>query len=111
MTQEALKMALEALEFYYGQHGEESDAKAITAIKEALAQKQEPIAMLFGSLPVYDYTTPPQRSEASGKPSAWVGLTDEEKFEICMHSIQNMGANFQETLCKAIEAKLKEKNT
>ena len=41
----------------------------------------------------------------------WVGLTDEERFEIRMHSIQNMGENFQETLCKAIEAKLKEKNT
>jgi len=40
----------------------------------------------------------------------WVGLTDEERFEIRMHSIQNMGENFQETLCKAIEAKLKQKN-
>ena len=41
----------------------------------------------------------------------WVGLTDKERFEIRMHSVQNMGENFQETLCKAIEAKLKEKNT
>ena len=41
----------------------------------------------------------------------WVGLTDKERFEIRMHSIQNMGENFQETLCKAIEDKLKEKNT
>ena len=40
----------------------------------------------------------------------WVGLTDEERFEIRMHSVQNMGENFQETLCKAIEAKLKQKN-
>ena len=40
----------------------------------------------------------------------WVGLTDKERFEIRMHSIQNMGENFQETLCKAIEAKLKQKN-
>ena len=40
----------------------------------------------------------------------WVGLTDEERFEIRIHSIQNMGGNFQETLCKAIEAKLKQKN-
>ena len=40
----------------------------------------------------------------------WVGLTDEERFEIRMHSVQNMGENFQETLCKAIEDKLKEKN-
>ena len=41
----------------------------------------------------------------------WVGLTEEERFEIRMHSIQKMGGNFQETLCKGIEAKLKEKNT
>jgi len=40
----------------------------------------------------------------------WVGLTEEERFEIRMHSVQNMGENFQETLCKTIEAKLKEKN-
>jgi len=32
------------------------------AIKEALAQTQEPVATLFGSLPVYDTTTP-QRIE------------------------------------------------
>ena len=42
---EALKLALEALEFYYDMHEEEADAKAITAIKEALAQpEQEPVA-------------------------------------------------------------------
>ena len=40
----------------------------------------------------------------------WVDLTEEERFEIRMHSVQNMGKNFQETLCKAIEAKLKQKN-
>jgi hypothetical protein len=41
----------------------------------------------------------------------WVGLTDEERMEIRIHSTRNMGENFQETLCKAIEAKLKEKNS
>ena len=45
------------------------------------------------------------------KQRTWVGLTDEERVEIRMYSIENMGENFQETLCKAIEAKLKEKNT
>ena len=34
--------------------------------KEALAQTQEPVATLFGSLPVYD-TTPPQRIEQDGQ--------------------------------------------
>jgi hypothetical protein len=47
--------------------------------------------------------TQPQRT--------WVGLTDKERFEIRIHSVQNMGENFQETLCKAIEAKLKQLNT
>ena len=48
MTQEVLKLALEALEgsltpdFLVGQI--ERKNKAITAIKEALAQKQEPVA-------------------------------------------------------------------
>jgi hypothetical protein len=32
------------------------------------------------------YATPPQRSESSGKPSAWVGLTDEEIAQGCKES-------------------------
>jgi hypothetical protein len=35
---EAAQAALEALEFYYDQHGEESDAKVITALRAALAE-------------------------------------------------------------------------
>ena len=46
MTQEALKLALEALEWCHG--GEPcGTAEAITAIKEALAQTQEPVAWQF----------------------------------------------------------------
>ena len=42
---ELMQQALEALEFYYEQHGEESDAKVITALRERLAQQeQEPVA-------------------------------------------------------------------
>lgn len=45
MSREAMQMALEALEFYYDQHSEESDARVITALREALeAEKQEPVA-------------------------------------------------------------------
>ena len=40
------------------------------------------------------YTTPPKRP--------WVGLTDEERDEICLGD---------ESIARAIEAKLKEKNT
>lgn len=42
---EALKLALEALEFYYDLYKEKGDANAITAIKAVLAQpEQEPVA-------------------------------------------------------------------
>jgi hypothetical protein len=63
--------------------------------------EQEPVATLFGSLPVYDTTTP-QRT--------WVGLTDEE--------ISKLWNEWKDAVCldhktwaKAIEAELKEKNT
>ena len=62
---------------------------------------QEPVAMLFGSLPVYD-TTPPQRT--------WVGLTDEEIDEL--HGSPMQFENSGELIwVRIIEAKLKEKNT
>jgi hypothetical protein len=85
MTQEALKLALEALEFIpesgsmLGAHAEAKRLEAITAIKEALAQTQEPVAYLCENAvghkyfrwkkpsstykPIALYTTPPQRTE------------------------------------------------
>ena len=36
---ELMRQTLEALEFYYDQHGEESDAKVITALRERLTQE------------------------------------------------------------------------
>jgi hypothetical protein len=48
--------------------------------------------------------TPPQRSESSGKPSAWVGLTDDEI------SALSKGHIVRSTYARAIEAKLKQKN-
>jgi hypothetical protein len=47
--------------------------------------------------------TPPQRSESSGKPSAWVGLTDEDELD--------WDGGDLKSLVKAIEARLKELNT
>ena len=87
---EALKLALEALE-YMGMTAERYvdnriPEVAIAAIKEALAQEQTP---------VHDHL----KSQRT-----WVGLTDEE-IELAMA---------EPTLRKiyhAIEAKLKEKNT
>ncbi len=100
--------------------------------KEALAQpEQEPVANIrtwrkngelhaelwnwdrgIESLPdgEYDlYTTPPQRSESSGKPSAWVGLTDDEIAQGWKESWVTEQA-FQSAVWWA-EEKLKEKNT
>ena len=117
-TVRALKLALEALETLMIERGSIYD-KAITAIKEALAQpEQEPVAILHrypskcrmtveytdeitevreGSWPLY--TTPPQ-----SKP-----LTDEEIILIvadCASSHQHTDIHF----ARAIEFKLKEKN-
>ena len=111
--EEALKLALEALETLMIERGSIYD-KAITAINEALAQtEQEPIGQLceesYGrgqvmwfNKPVdgsYVYTTLPQRT--------WVGLTDEDLGFLFPHG---KSVWLQETV-KIIEAKLKEKNT
>jgi len=50
--------------------------------------------------------TPPQRSESSGKPSAWVGLTDEELTDLFYNT--NLG---QQSAVSQAVALLKEKNT
>ena len=135
---EALKLALEALE-YRGASTWLKHGIAVAAIKEALAQPaqkslkemteadfdaahdigqpaQEPVAHVIvigdmvsvstGSSGLKDlfelgngaplYTTPPQRP--------WVGLTDEDELD------WEEGGNLKD-LVKAIEAKLKEKNT
>jgi hypothetical protein len=50
--------------------------------------------------------TPPQRSESSGKPSAWVGLTNEELTDLFYNT--NLG---QQSAVSQAVALLKEKNT
>jgi hypothetical protein len=104
----ALKLALEALntprptDSYppLWRSYEKTINDAITAIKQALAADvQEPVATLFGSLPVYDTPSAAQRQ--------WVGLTDEEIIEAA--GIDGADTWLFET-AYAIEAKLKEKN-
>ena len=136
MTQEALKLALEAMESVTVEcnnfHHPKKDQnhhwakcqpvarwdKAITAIKEALAQTQEPLAYVniekrklefahdyvkwdtpttvkLERIPLY--TTPPQRT--------WGGLTDEEWLSLGCKSVEEVRIGL------AIQAKLKEKNT
>jgi len=121
---EALKLALEALEDLGMKHfentGEVLYKETFTAIKEALAQpEQEPVAWMcadeslinkgyarfshvcMGDWKIPVYTTPPQRT--------WVGLTDEEIDDLSRTMVKgNKSVNW---LCQAIEAKLKEKNT
>jgi hypothetical protein len=125
MTQEALKLALEALHGFipYLPLNDEVQCgrydQAITAIKEALREhalrevqrleqeiEQEPVAWeqfhehMAGSF----YTSPPQRT--------WVGLTDEERDAITDKLIGfNSCWGPEEAFAAAIEAKLKEKNT
>ena len=85
-TEEALALALDALDnlLYWDNGKPEYDEarEAITAIKQALDRKAEnarelgldyePVATLFGSLPVYDIT--PQPAPTVQEPVAWVDL-------------------------------------
>jgi hypothetical protein len=117
MEREALKLALVALaesqtdndtmEFW------DRKSKAITAIKAALAQPaQKPSYWLGYGLQAHTdkpfddatplYTTPPQRE--------WVGLTDEE-IDALWQEWKDAVCLDHKTWAKAIEAKLKEKNT
>jgi hypothetical protein len=119
---EALKLALEALERYSGVDQRVCDAEDALRTAIEAAEKMEPrcavIVEVFGkdwrldymSLPVgkhklytqqYIYTTPPQRT--------WVGLTEDEIVLViaeCAASHKHMDIH----LSRAIEAKLKEKN-
>ena len=144
MTQEALKLALEALEELYNTNNywwQEVDEQtlekikhSITAIKEALAQTQEPFAWaefdgeggyylsLYENNETYAedwnkrnpnhigwvepiYKHPPQRT--------WVGLTDEDKHEIELRAgiTEDDDGYIVSQVFKLTEAKLKEKNT
>ena len=136
MTKEALKMALEALEigydavyaeaqqYHYAMSGYRPNthkrmdddvqkiAKAITAIKEALAQQQEPVAWLYnGKLHEIDPSdwatgtvTPLYPSAQFSKP--WVGLTEEQKTAIRReHYARTL------PLMEAVEQALMENNT
>jgi hypothetical protein len=107
MTQtEALRLALEALE-YAGPSWIESRQPAITAIKEALAQPEQPKVRTGNCLRVgvcasEGLKIQPQRT--------WIGLTEDEILLIsadCAASHQHTDIHF----ARAIEAKLKAKNT
>ena len=123
---EALKLALEALESFK----EISDftpaiaINAIIVIKEVLAQpEQEPVAYLDEGLGAFYwakdykkdvgfralYTTPPQEQRSCDK-RTWVGLTDEDLHPIA-DEYRILFGSWVHDFARAIEAKLKEKNT
>lgn len=123
MTQEALKLALEALErsvatcfdqYAHQQVLSQPDHfinQAITAIKEALAQTQEPIIckanqQCLSGFPCVCVAPAPQRT--------WVGLSEDDKVLI------NHDANFNQFMTageyadrvqQLTKARLKDKNT
>jgi len=114
MTQEALKHLKAITEAFGSDAGIELDQKAWAklhaAIKQALAQTQEPVAWWNDTGTHIDlnvsgrgtplYTTPPQRT--------WVGLTDKELMD--MYNEPRSDAEMI-AFGREVEAKLKELNT
>jgi len=128
LTQEALKLALEALEGFYEYGYDRRECfEHITAIKEALAQTQEP-EYAWPTVADYERDVGFQTNEAFrmawvmarttnkmlGHPSTpqrtWVGLTDEELQPIA-DEYRILFGSWVEDFARAIEAKLKGKNT
>jgi hypothetical protein len=106
MTQdirETLKLALEALlHAYHEDEAHPRTLEAITAIKEALAQEQEPVIDKSAAIRIAtSLGWSPQRT--------WVGLTDEEIAQGCKESWVTEQA-WQSAVWWA-EDKLKERNT
>jgi len=97
MSISAMKQALNALENSHAylpvKTGIEREVdQAITALREAIAEAEQPDLARVGEVGVW------------GDKREWVGLTHEERDEIDQASRSQMEALF------AIEAKLKEKN-
>jgi hypothetical protein len=114
MSREALRMALEALEScdqVYGSEGsyqyfsQSMVDKAITAIKQALAAPvQEPVACECNQGQVCHVCDPITPSAAQRQ---WVGLTNRDLDELACGGL----FTDRQKLAKAIEAKLRSKNT
>lgn len=117
-TERALKLALEALEFYDQQGiGRIPGDKAITAIREALAQsrsdeeqpaqQQEPVCNKDpqGCWSVRCQLGKVCKNKYPPASKPWVGLTDEERKRAIQFN------NAHEALAVVIEAKLKAKNS
>jgi hypothetical protein len=116
MSREAMQIALDAMEANLGNWA--AKTKAVEVLRQALETEQKPVAWIseggdvsrskrymdemgFKCNPLY---TSPQKQ--------WVGLTDEEIYEYADKYLYQHGSNYGiKAFGKAIEAKLKEKNT
>ena len=142
-----MKQALEALESDPITHaGLVNRKQAITALRQALETKQEPVAEIqtedmgkpfnairvtahfYAEVPAVGtklYKAPPKRDLTCvcgavwdgemmvhpPKKREWVGLTDDEVFELADTNLYDGGKNYGVlTFAKSIEAKLKERN-
>jgi len=125
---EAMKQWLEALEksqsalaeelsawdidppLHHVQESHDLCGPAITSLRQAIAElesQERNFCPRCGKRTNDIHTcTPPQRSESSGKPSAWVGLTNEELTDLFYNT--NLG---QQSAVSQAVALLKQKNT
>jgi hypothetical protein len=114
MSKEALKLALEALEDIGDEWGFTSQRtvpkrkEAITAIKAALEAKDEPYAFEASMYSNDRMKVDPVTGNVSiGTPQrTWVGLTDEDKSEICDMTERDE----RDSVMRLVEAKLKARN-
>lgn len=114
-TQEALKMAIEALESHVPHYVKDRGCEALEACKEALAQPaQEPI------LPFQRWSKESEIINQEGfdrlnnthPAPAWQGLSQEEQWNLINRS--DIPADYDHeilAIARAIEQALKEKNT
>ena len=126
----ALRLALEALELHGKQYPHMVKGyclDAITALRQALSEEQESVALetVYETIIHWDenggkrsrrelarrivdlYSTPPPVAEPHKR--TWVGLTEQEQGAI-MEDLNAYGTRLY-LFARAIEAKLKEKNT
>jgi len=128
---EAMKQWLEALEksqsalaeelsawdidppLHHVQESHDLCGPAITSLRQAIAElesQERNFCSRCGKRTNDIHTcTPPQRSESSGKPSAWVGMTEQEVWDAVRDTVGIMPSKAFRVY-QAIEAKLKEKN-
>jgi hypothetical protein len=95
----------------YNPHSESCKAiKSIASLRQAIAgleSQEHNYCPRCGKRTQDIHTcTPPQRSESSGKPSAWVGLTNEELTDLFYNT--NLG---QQSAVSQAVALLKERNS